>query len=133
VDEHYPKNGQCAEVLGFDGYGATLDGRIVDLRKRRPISQRRARNGSMQVHIGRSTQMVHNLVARAFYGHSVGSGFRVKHLNSDLSDNRADNLVWTGRHRAAGAPQPVVSLSVEREYERVCDERSELAELMQRA
>lgn len=74
--------------------------------------------------------MVHDLVARAFYG-IPPQGYRVKHLNEDLSDNRAENLAWAGSPVADARQKPTTPPEIERELERIERERYELIELMQ--
>lgn len=74
--------------------------------------------------------MVHDLVARAFYGHPLVRGFRVKHLNGDPSDNRPENLVWAGRP-VSGTQQPTFSQEFEQQYMKAQADRLALVELMQ--
>jgi len=100
------------DIPGCAGFQASPDGQIFDVRRGRLKKQRPAGNGAMQVDIGNSVRMVHDLVARAFYG-CPGSGYRVKHINGDLSDNRVENLVWTGRPKNRQEP----TMSLESEYE----------------
>jgi hypothetical protein len=121
------------DIPGFSGYQASEDGEIIDIRTGRVKRQRRAGNGMMQVDIGRSTQMVHNLVARAFHGRPAVRGYRVKNLNGRKDDNRANNLVWAGAPKAGrdDHQQTVLSADLDREYYRVVAERQFLAELMQ--
>lgn len=118
------------DIPGCLGYQASDDGEILDVRKNRLKKQRPAGNGAMQVHIGKSTRMVHDLVARAFYGRPLTRGYRVEHRNGDLSDNRPENLVWAG-FIVLNAQPPVLPLDVEQEYDRVRAERLALVELMQ--
>lgn len=72
-----------------------------DIRNRhgRVIRQRQAKNGAMQVHIGKATVMVHDLILRAWTGHPLVKGYRPKHRNGNRSDNRLFNLVWSGKPR----------------------------------
>ncbi|OMC55406.1 hypothetical protein A5747_13515 [Mycobacterium sp. IS-836] len=118
---------QLAAIPGYAGYRATPDGRIWDERRRRFKKLRRAANGSLQVDIGKSTCMVHDLVARAYYGHPMCRGYRVKFRAG--KDPHKDNLVWSGRPVIAQGP--TLPRDVEQEYERVRRERESLTELMQ--
>lgn len=112
-------------LMGYTGYLATIDGGIV--RNGKVKQQRRARRG-MRVDIGKSSKMVHDLVIRAYFGHPMVKGYRVKHRSRDRTDNRPDNLLWAGSPR----PQlPTTPLEIERECERIELERLELIELMQ--
>lgn len=118
------------DIPGCPGYRGSEFGEILDVKKNRLKKQRRAGNGAMQVDIGKSTRMVHDLIARAFYGRPPARGYRVKHLNDDLGDNRPENLVW------AGAPVPelqprTLPRDLEDEYDQVRLERLALVELMQ--
>lgn len=127
---------ECEEIPGFAGYGASSDAQIFNLRTGRTLAQRRAGNGAMQVHIGKSTVMVHYLVARAVYGRPPCRGYRVRHRNGDLSDNRAENLLWGGKPHVPAIVEPPrqdpsMSTELELEYARVLDERHSLIELMQ--
>ena len=74
--------------------------------------------------------MVHDLVARAYHGRPPARGYRVKHLDGDLSNNRPGNLVWSGQPQS-GTQRPTISKDLEQEYERLRLERLELIELMQ--
>lgn len=112
------------------GFEASDDGNIYKAGSDKPKKQRPAANGAMQVHIGSTTRMVHDLVARTFHG-TPPQGFRVKHLNEDLSDNRADNLAWAGSPTANARQKPTTPPEIERELERIERERYELIELMQ--
>lgn len=120
------------DIPGLAGYQASDDGEIFDARKGRVKPQRPTSNGALKVDIGKSTFMVHDLVARTFHGRPASRGYRVRHLNNDLADNRADNLVW---FRTTGPTtedqEPTYSLAVEREYDRLQRERLELVDLMQ--
>lgn len=128
----YPKKDRRADIPGLPGFQASLDGEIFDQEGLRLRRQRPAGNGAMQVHVGKTTRMVHDLVARAFHGCPVTGGYRVKHLNGDPSDNREENLVWTNRANPPTPPQPpTTSLQFEQEYDRVRRERLALVELMQ--
>ena len=112
------------------GFEASSGGDIRKSHDGKIKKQRRASNGSMLVDIGKSTRLVHDLVARAFHG-GPPRGYRVKHANGDLSDNREENLSWFG----APAPQwdqpQTIPLDVEREYERLRLERLDTISLMQ--
>lgn len=132
MDEPCLKTDDGADIPGYTGYRATKNGEIVDTRTGRVKQQRPAGNGAMQVHIGKSTRMVHDLVARAFHGRPPGRGYRVKHRDGDLSNNKADNLVWGGTLRQPdGTQEPTISLELEREYEQAHAEHLALIELMQ--
>lgn len=119
------------EIPGLTGYGASAEGDVLNLRTGRPVAQRRARNGALQVNIGKSTRMVHDLVARAHYGHPLCPGYRVKHRNGDFSDNQVENLVWGGRPRSLPGQSATLGRGVESEYLRIRQERLDLTELMQ--
>ena len=117
-------------IPGFPGYEATEEGQIVKVRTGKIKRQRRATTGAVQVDIGKSTRMVHDLVARAFYGHPLVRGYRVRHWNGDAADNTVDNLLWRG-YPIYEDQLPTTPLEIEREYERIELERLELIELMQ--
>lgn len=118
------------DIPGYPGYAATTDGDIIKLRSGRAKRQRKNRHGAMRVDIGKATRMVHDLVARAFYGHPLVRGYRVIHANGDPSDNRASNLIWSGAPLLEDQ-SATTSLEIEREVERIRMERLELIELMQ--
>lgn len=120
---------QWGDIPGYAGYRASEDGEILDARKGRPKKQRSAGNGAMQVDLGKATCMVHDLVARAHYGHPICRGFRIKHRDGDRSHNHKDNLVWSGQPRTKQPPR--FDYEFEREYDRVKRERESLLELMQ--
>jgi hypothetical protein len=117
------------DIPGCQGYQATNEGGIFDVRRGKLKSLRPAGNGALKVDIGKSTRMVHDLVARAFHGRPPARGYRVKHLNDDLSDNRPENLVWAGTPKS-GTQAPTISRELEREYERERIDRLALIELM---
>ena len=123
------------DIPGYPGYQATNDGEIIKLRNGRPKRQRKTKTGAMRVDIGKSSRMVHDLVARAFHGHPLVPGYRVIHASGDPSDNRESNLLWSGSPRPdrAEAPtqSPTTPLEIERELERIETERLELIDLMQ--
>jgi len=50
----------------------------------------------MRVNVNGKRMTVHSLIAAAFYGER-SQGHDVRHLNSDKSDNRADNLQYGTR------------------------------------
>lgn len=131
--EVHPIPGEYASIPGCDGFGASPDGEIINLRKNRVISQRRAGNGAMQVQIGKSTRMVHDLVARAYYGHPLCRGYRPKHRNGDPGDNSKDNLLWSGRPkgRPRGHQKATLPARVEATYLQSIWEQHSLASLMQ--
>lgn len=83
-------------IPGYASYQASDDGQIRN-RRGRVLSQQAAANGAMQVHIGKSVAMVHNLVARTFYGKPLDPGYRLDWANGDRADNRAENLLYRGR------------------------------------
>lgn len=129
---------EWANIPGYAGYGASSEGHIINLRTGRILAQRRAGNGSMQINIGKSTAMVHDLVARAYYGHPRCRGYHVKNANGDRSDNRPDNLVWTGRPPRRKLPSipmptqaPILGRDLQIEYARAVREREYLIDLMQ--
>lgn len=117
------------DIPGCPGYQGSELGEILDVKKDRLKKQRRAGNGAMQVDIGKSTRMVHDLIARAFYGRPP-RGYRVKHRNGNLSDNRPDNLFWTG-FPVPSKQAPAIPSGLEVEYDRVRSERMAMVELMQ--
>lgn len=125
---------EWSSIPGCTGFVASEDGQIKNVRTGRLLKQRPANagNGAMQVDIGRSTRLVHDLVARAFYGTPPVRGYRVKHVTG--SDNHKDNLMWAGSPRVELPPPedqlPTTSKEFEKEYERVRLERLALVELM---
>lgn len=84
----------------------------------------------MQVNIGKTSAMVHNLVARAFYGRPIHRGYRVRHRNGDTTDNSKFNLLWAGRLPFIAQSSPLAP-ELLAEYERAVFERQSLIELMQ--
>lgn len=132
--EFYPK---WADIPGYAGYQASDDGKIVDTRSGKLKRQRPAGNGSLQVHIGKSTRMVHDLVARAHYGRPSCRGYRVKHWNGDRGDNQVDNLLWSGKPRDPSIKEPPrqpppFAPDVQLAYEGAVSERESLMGLMHR-
>lgn len=123
-------NSEWHDIPGCPGYRGSEDGQIYDIKRGRIKKQRRASNGAMKVEIGKSTRMVHDLIARAFYGRPLTRGYRVKHLNGNLSDNRPENLVWAG-FPVLNTQPPALPSDLEEEYDRVRNERLALVELMQ--
>lgn len=117
------------DIPGCPGYQGSEFGEILHVKKNRLKKLRPAGNGALKVDIGKSTHMVHDLIARAFYGRPP-RGYRVKHRNGNLSDNRPGNLVWAGfpvpEQQARSLPR-----NLETEYDRVRNERLALVELMQ--
>lgn len=120
------------DIPEFPGYQASSNGDIVKIRNGKAKKQRQAMNGALQVDIGKTTRMVHDLVARAFYG-PAPAGYRVKHRNGDPFDNRPGNLMWSG------APEveipdvyqlPKIPEEITREIARRDLERHELTILM---
>lgn len=85
-----------ADIPGFAGYQASDLGGVRN--SRGLIMRQRAVDGARQVNIGKATVQVHHAVLRAFTG-IAPKGFRPKHLNGDRTDNRLENLAWTGRPR----------------------------------
>lgn len=86
-----------ADIPGFAGWRASIDGEIINPRGK-IIRQSRASNGCMKVHLGKATAMVHHLVLRAFTGHpthrdSDNEHYYPKHVGAK-DDNGLDNLVW---------------------------------------
>lgn len=128
MDTSCPKTVEWAEIPGYTGFLASTDGQIKRAGASKVKSQRRAANGAWLVEIGRSSRMVHDLIARAFYGHPTCKGYRVRHLNGDLSDNCLENLVWTGAPKYSQGGD--VNMQLEREYNRLRLERLSLVELM---
>ena len=116
-------------IPGCDGFEASTDGQIYKAGSNTPKKQRPAGNGALQVDIAGVTRMVHDLVARAVHG-VPPPGYRAKHRNGDLSDNRASNLAWSGSAIAV-TQSPTTPLEIEREYQRIENERLALIELMQ--
>lgn len=132
MDTAYPKTDGWAEIPGCAGHKASPEGDIINSKTGRIKSQRRAANGARIVDIGKSTRLVHDLVARAHFGHPLVKGYRVKHRNGDLGDNRIDNLVWAGSPQGYDLPSPSeYNIRLEQEYESVQNERQALIELMQ--
>ena len=124
------------DIPGCSGYQASEDGQIINVRTGRILRQRpvNAGNGAMQVDIGKSTRLVHDLVARAVYGQPLVRGYRVKFLRGN--SNHKDNLVWSGaakvdKPKPPPSQSPTSSLELEQEYDRVRQERLALVELMQ--
>jgi hypothetical protein len=133
MDNSCAKLPRWSPIPGFDGYKASFLGEIMDARNGRIKRQREAGNGTMQVDIGKSTRMVHDLVARAYHGHPIRSAYRVIHRNGDGTDNQLENLLWAGkpRKRVFSKREPVLSLGLDAEYQRRRQERADLLELMQ--
>lgn len=118
-------------IPGCIGFEASDDGQIFKIGSDKPKKQRSAGNGALQVDIGGVTRMVHDLVARAFHG-DAPAGYRAKHRNFDITDNRAANLYWDGAPvRKPEDQSPTTSLDIEREYQRIENERLALIDLMQ--
>lgn len=116
-------------IPGCEGFEASDDGNIYKVGSDKPKKRRSSATGQLQVDIGGTTRMVHDLVARAFHG-DAPAGYRAKPENGDWGDTRASNLIWTGS--PALKPQPeTIPLEIEREYERLMLERQELIELME--
>ena len=91
-------------IPGFDGFSASSLGRIRDARFKkeecRPLYPDRA--GYRRVNLNqpgatKQGQQVHRLVAMAFLGEPGPGQIQVNHINSDPSDNRAENLEWATR------------------------------------
>lgn len=93
VDTPYPKI-EWGEIPGFTGFRASTDGQIKNARGK--ILTPRPHGSGLRVDLGKASAMVHNLVLRAFTGRPLSGRYRPKHLNGDLTDNRLDNLVWSG-------------------------------------
>lgn len=87
-----PKSGEWAEIQSLPGYQAGDMGEIRN-RHGRVLKQRPHWSGAMQLDIGKSTHMTHNLIARAFFG-KPPAGYKLVHLNGDLADNRLENLAY---------------------------------------
>lgn len=116
-------------IPGCSGYLASGNGQIFLNGRLR--SQRRGTNGVMQVEIGKSTRKVHDLVARAFYGHPLSKGYRVRHANGNRADNRPENLYWASSAAVVPPPPPPEKVQLEREYDKTRLERLVLIDLMQ--
>lgn len=122
----YTQN-EYEEILGYPGYVASVRGEIIKVKNWRIKKQRPVARGGLRVDIGKSSRMVHHLMALAFYGRHP-RGFRIRHLNGDMTDNRLENLAWSGSIASIHMPVP---LEIEREYESIIQARYELIELMQ--
>ena len=118
-------------IPGCPGYEASSDGLVINSKKGRIKSQQVAGNGAKQVKIGKSIRMVHDLVARAFYGHPLVKGYRVRHLNGDLADNRSGNLAWTGSPAPSSRQPAPAPRELDLEYDKVRLARLVLIDLMQ--
>lgn len=116
-------------IPGCEGFEASDDGNIYKVGSDRPKKRRSSSTGQLQVDIGGTTRMVHDLVARAFHG-DAPAGYRAKPINGDWSDTRAANLVWSGSP-ALKSQSETIPLEIEREYERMMRERQELIDLME--
>lgn len=131
MDNSCPKTEQWADISGKEGYQASDFGQICKVKTGRILTQRPDRRGhGMQVDIGKTTCTVHDLIARAFHGRPPCAGYRVKHRNGDLTDNRADNLIWSGAP-LDGTQAPTITFELEVEYNRVQLESEALSDLMQ--
>ena len=79
-------------IPSFPNYEASSDGKIRNIKKQRLLKQSCLSTGYVRVIINNRTQLVHRLVAEAFY---VKKGDIVHHINNIKSDNRVENLEWT--------------------------------------
>lgn len=119
------------DVPGLPGIKASDDCQILNSVKERIKTQRPGSNGAMQVVVNGITYMVHDLVARAFYGRPPCKGYRVKHLNKNRGDNRPANLVWSGSPPPDYGQSPSFTEEFEQEYDRIRLERLSIVDLMQ--
>jgi hypothetical protein len=98
VGSPYP-NYDLAPIPGFVGYFGSSDGHIVDNRTGTTLTEWDDR-GRRRVRIGKATEMVHNLIIRAFTGRPPCKGYFVRWRNGDKSDNSRENLIWAGKPRS---------------------------------
>lgn len=94
---------EAATIPNFPGYTVTEDGRVFSSvpwrgTSRRELKQHPNSHGYMRVHMvglnGRSSKLVHSLVAAAFLPEKPTDADQIRHLNGDKTDNCAANLAW---------------------------------------
>lgn len=131
----FPEDREWEMIPGYAGYISSTEADILDVAKGKLKPQRSTSGGFRKVDIGKSTALVHNLVARAFHGHPTSRGFRVKHANGDRADNRLCNLVWSGRQRAEKpvpvTQEPVLSRPDQLAYAYAVRDRQDILDLME--
>jgi hypothetical protein len=86
-----------AFIPGRPSHQASDSGEIRHTWRRKKLRQHLASNGARYVHIAGTTLLVHHLILTAFTGHPLTRGYRAVQVNGDKSDNRLDNLAWSGR------------------------------------
>lgn len=83
----------------FPGYEGSTDGRIRNIRTQHILKQCPDKYGRMKVSLQRNGEQkstkVHKVIAETYYGEHPGMD--VRHKDSDLANNRADNLEWVTR------------------------------------
>lgn len=81
------------QIPGYIGYLASTDGKIYSSKNNKFLSQGLTRRGYREIKLSKNgipkTQLVHRLIATAFYGPSTLS---FDHINFDKEDNRVSNL-----------------------------------------
>lgn len=130
--EVYPRSGNAntADLIGCPGYKATDNGEILNSRGKVLRQWRESNDGAFRVRVRGRNRMVSYLVLSAFTGSPLDKTYRPINLNKNRTDNRLNNLAWSGKSRDR-RPTLTLSAELDREYYRVLAERQELAELMQ--
>lgn len=94
-------------LLGLDGYAVTSEGQaispereLIDKRgikrliKKRILKKTITKEGRVLVSIKGNPFQLSTLIAKAFVPNPYNYRF-VEHINGNLLDNRADNLIWS--------------------------------------
>lgn len=96
------------DIPGYGGvYQISNTGKVKKIKKKlgivvdEKIRKATYNHGSYQINLikygRRKSHFIHQLVAQAFIPNPNGYKY-VYHLNGNLSDNNANNLVWTNKH-----------------------------------
>ena len=94
-------------LLGFDGYAVTSEGQAISLErevtdargvkrviKQRVLTKTVLKDGRSMVSIKCNPYQLSTLIARMFVPNPHNYR-RVEHINGDITDDRADNLIWS--------------------------------------